>query len=142
MTTIYEDFTKLQEEFHETIENYPLFEEDITRIFDKDIKDIEDLLDKNDEYYIKKAYSKLEDVIKYIKDTSTDIKTLYRKYDTLVEKWEHINLTKDCPKEKIEYANKLMMESNKLIKEKNINSIKLAVDKLEDAIKEFRGYLK
>ena len=46
------EFDKLQDEFHETIEHFPLFEEMIDNIYDKDIKEIEDLLLKDDEYYL------------------------------------------------------------------------------------------
>ena len=84
MDYYYHEFEKLQEDFHEVMHDYPLFKEDIDKIYDVDIKEINELLEKNDEFYLKKAIRKLEDVIDYVKDTSTNIDKEYDEDDQII----------------------------------------------------------
>ena len=74
MDYYYKEFEKLQNEFHEVMHHYPLFSSMIDEIEKRDIREINDLLDKNDEYYLKSAIDKLKKLINYIKTTSENIK--------------------------------------------------------------------
>ena len=73
MDYYYHEFLELQKDFEKCLKDFPLFHEMIDEIYDNEIKEINELLEKNDEYYLKKAISKLQDVIDYIKKTSTNI---------------------------------------------------------------------
>lgn len=142
MERLVDDFNKLQEEFHETIENYPILEEDFNNIFDKEIKEIEELLDKNDEYYLKKAISKLEDLIKNIKDMSNDIKNIFNKYDSLTKVWNSMKITKEISSTLLDKINNQVKKSHDLINNKNYQDVKEAYKLLNKAIEELKEYTK
>lgn len=112
MDYYYHQINELHEDFEEALSKYPLFKEMIDNIFDRDIKEINELLEKNDEYYLKKAIDKLKDLIKYIKDTSEEIDKEYAKFDTLAKEWEQ--------KEIINIEEKELNEINSLVKKANI----------------------
>ena len=133
MDYYYKEFEKLQDEFHEVIHHFPLFQEMIDDIFDKDIKEINELLEKNDEFYLKKAISKLEDLIKYIKDTSTSIDSEYQKFDKLAKIWENktINVSSDV----LDKLNDKIKRSNSLIQSHNLKDLKEANKLLEEVLK-------
>ena len=132
-----EQFQKKQDEFHEVIEKYPLFSEMIDEIYDKQIKEINDLIEKNDEYYLKKAIRKLEDVIIYIKDTSTKINEAYEKFDLMAKEWEHLDLSNVGEKE-LELFNEQIKKANCLIMEHDIKSILEANRILNGILKKVR----
>ena len=133
MDYYYKEFEKLQDEFHEVIHHFPLFQEMIDDIFDKDIKEINELLEKNDEFYLKKAISKLEDLIKYIKDTSTSIDSEYQKFDKLAKIWESktINVSNDV----LDKLNDKIKRSNSLIQSHNLKDLREANKLLEEVLK-------
>ena len=128
-------FEKLQEDFHEVIHDYPLFKEIIDNIYDKDIKEIEDLVNKNDEYYLKKAIDKLERLINYIKDTSTKITLEYKKFDKLVSEWNKQEFI-DYSNEELDKINDKINKCNELIKSHDIKDIMEANNILEKLIKD------
>lgn len=142
MDNLIKDFNKLQEEFHETIENYPILEDDFNNIFDNDIKEIEELLDKNDEYYLKKANSKLEDLIKNIKEMSEDIKDIFDKYDSLTKIWNSLIIKKEISERTLDKINKQVSKSNELITRKNYKDVKEAYKLLNISVKELKDYAK
>ena len=142
MDSLIKDFNELQEEFHETIENYPILEDDFNDIFNYDIKEIEELLDKNDEYYLKKAISKLEDLIKYIKEMSEDIQDIFNKYDSLTKIWNELEIKKEISSNTLDKINKQVKLSNELINRKNYKDIKEAYKLLNKAVKELKEYTK
>lgn len=142
MEKLWIELENLQEEFHETIENYPILEEDFNKIFDKDLKEIEELLDKNDEYYLKKAISNLEDLIKYIKDMSFDIKNLFNQYDKLTKIWEDLEIKKEISESKLRKINNLVRKSTDLINSHNYKDVKESINLFELAIKELKEYTK
>ena len=82
------EFEKLHEELHEVRLHYPLFNEDIDEIEEIKIKEINELLAKNDEFYFKKAIDKMKDLINYIKQTSTSINSEYKTFDKLAKVWK------------------------------------------------------
>lgn len=135
MTSLVDDFNKKQEELHEVMENYPLFQEDIDHIYDVDIKEINDLLDKNDEYYLKKAIDKIDYLIAYIKDKSIEIEKLYQEFDKYAKEWENISFV-NIPKKELNDYNSRIEKVNKYIKSHKIKDIKYAVSEIEKIIKE------
>lgn len=137
MDYYYKELEKLQEEFHKVIHNYPLFSEDIDEIEKKDIKEINELLDKNDEYYLKSAISKLKDLINYIKTTSESIKKEYDKFDKLAGTWEKVILSNIDDKE-LSKINNEVRKANELIRSHNLKDISEANKILERLIKENR----
>jgi len=142
MEELWGDFEKIQEEFHEVIENYPIFEEDIEKIFDKDIHEVEELIEKNDEYYLKKAIRKLEDLIEYIKDTSDNINKLYKEYDKLTDIWNKLEIKKEISQRNLDRINEQVKRSNELIIAKNYEDVKEAVNLFSKTIKELKEYEK
>ena len=117
-----EEFLKLQKEFHDVMHDYPLFTETIKDIEEKNIKEINELLDKNDEFYLKQAISKLEDLINYIKNTSNMIKNEYQKFDKFASIWEKVKIVNVSEKE-LNEINKKVKKANELIKSHRIKDL-------------------
>ena len=137
MDYYYKEFEKLQEEFHETMHHYPIFSEMIQKIEERDIKEINDLLDKNDEFYLKQANSKLKSLIEYIKKTSESITREYAKFDKLASEWEKITIVNASERE-LDRINNQVRKSNELIKSHHLKDIEEANKILETLIKENR----
>ncbi len=131
------EFNDLQKEFIETIKNYPLFHEMIDEIYDKDLKEINELLEKNDEYYLKDAINKLKKLIYYIKDTSEKITKEYEVFDKYSCEWEKIKFT-NVDDKFLERINKKIQEANKYINHHNLADIKYANKIMYELLKEFR----
>ena len=129
------EFEKLQEEFHEVMHNYPLFKEIIDEIEEKNIKEINELLEKNDEYYLKKAIDKLKDLIKFIKNTSTCIKNEYEKYNKLALIWEKIKIH-DTSDIELAMINDRVNKANQLINSHEVKDLIEANKIMEVLIKE------
>ena len=135
----YKDFEKLQERFHEYMHEYPLFQEMIDKIYDRDIEEIHELLEKNDEYYLKKAISKLDNLNDYIKETSEEIDKQYKKYDSYAREWNDIgplNINEDV----LNDLNSRLKKANKLINCHNLEDIKEANRIMHSLIKEAKKY--
>ena len=139
MEYYHQEFENLQEEFHEVVHDYPLFKETIDEIYDNDIKEINELLDKDDEYYLKKAISKLKDLIKYIKDTSKSIDLEYEKFDSLAKTWDKIRVVND-DNEFLDRINTKVNKANELIKSHDLEEIKEANKIMESLIKEVQKH--
>ena len=131
------EFIKLEEEFHEVMHDYPLFSEDIKEIEEKQIKEINELLDKNDDFYFKKAIDKLKDLIDYIKKTSENIKKEYDMFDTLANTWENIKITNITNKE-LDNINDQVKKANELIKSHNVKDLEDANKIMEGLIKKYK----
>lgn len=129
-----QEFEKLQEDFHDTLHDYPLFQEMLDKIFDEDIEEIKDLLDKNDEYYLKEAIRKLERLIDYIKDTSENIKKEYDKFDTLAKKWKEKEFLNVTDKE-LDIINSKVKKANELIQSHDLSDIRNANKIMEELLK-------
>ena len=137
MDYYYKEFEKLQNEFHEVMHHYPLFSSMIDEIEKRDIREINDLLDKNDEYYLKSAIDKLKKLINYIKTTSENIKKEYDKFDKLAGTWETIKLV-NVDERELSRINSQVQKANELIKRQDLRDIKEANRILESLIKENR----
>ena len=123
---------KLQEELHDVMHHYPLFSEMIDEIFEKDIRDINELLEKNDEYYLKEANKKLSNLIDYIKTTSTKISKEYSKFDDNAKKWEKV-VIKNMDNGELEKINAKINEANELITHHDLSDIEM-VNKIMEKI--------
>ena len=132
------EFNDLQEEFHETLHKYPLFAETIDEIYEKDIKELNELLDKNDEYYLKKAISKLKDLINYVKDTSTSIKKEYSKFNKLANTWEKVRIVNVSEKE-LSAINHQIDKANELIGSHDLKDIIEANKIMESLLKDTKS---
>ena len=135
----YKDFEKLQERFHEYLHKYPLFQEMIDNIYDKDIEEIYELLEKNDEYYLKKAIKKLDNLNDYIKETSEEIDREYKKYDNYAKHWNDIGPL-NTSQNVLDDLNNRLQKANKLINNHNLSDIKEANEIMGKLIKEVKYY--
>ena len=125
------EFEELKKDFREYLKKYPLFQEMIDDIFDIDIKEINELLEKNDLFYLKKAINKMKDLNNYIKDTSLDIDRQYNKFNDLCNILDKINITN----QDIDKVNNNINKANNLIKSHNIKDLHEANQILEKIIK-------
>ena len=130
----YQDFLKLSDDFHDNMKNYPLFENMLDDM-DKDLDEINELLEKNDLFYLKKAIDKLEIINKFIVDTSKEITQIYHDYNDKSNEWSKLTIKEKTSKDLIDKANDYILKANSLIKEKDLNKIRRALTYLEDAIK-------
>ncbi len=135
MDYYYKEFDKLKEEFHEVMHDYPLFSETIRDIEEKDIKEINELINKNDEYYLKQANRKLSDLIDFINNTSTSIKEEYQKFDKLASIWEKVKIT-NVDDNELDAINSKVNEANRLINSHELKDLKEANNILERLIKD------
>ena len=129
------EFNDLQEEFHEVLHDYPLFSETIDDIYEKDIKE---LLEKNDEYYLKKAISKLKDIINYVKETSMSIKKEYSKFNKLANTWEKVRIVNVSDKE-LSIINHKVNKANELIGSHDLKDIIEANKIMESLLKDTKS---
>ena len=127
------EFAKLSEEFHEVMHEYPLFSEMIDDIEEHDIKEINELLGKNDEFYLKKAIEKLKKLIEYIKKMSSSINKEYETFDKLAGIWEKLELK--VSEEELKKINSQVKRANSLIKKHDLKSLVEANRIMEDLIK-------
>ena len=130
------EFNKLEEEFHETLHHYPVFEETIEEINEKDIKEINDLLDKNDEYYLKEAIDKLKNLIAYLKDMNYKVNKEYQLFDKYARIWEKIK-TLSVDEAELKKVNDDIRKANELIKSHNLKEIMEANSIMENLIKKY-----
>ena len=135
MDYYYHEFEKKQEEFEEILHKYPLFQEMLDDLYEHDIKEINEFLEKNDEFYLKKALSKLDDIIKYIKDTSMSIDKEYEKFDLYAKNWEQMNFDEFNQKE-LDKLNIKIEKANELIQSHDLKKIKEANKIMESLINE------
>ena len=137
MEYYHEKIKHLQDDFYDTLEEYPLFHEMIDEIYDRDIKEINELLEKNDEFYLKKVISKLEDVINYIKDTNRSINKEYDLFDKLSNRWQEIKINTYDDKY-LDEINSQVDKANKFIKSHNLEDIKEANKIMQELIKKLK----
>ena len=128
------EFNDLQEEFEKVLKDYPLFQEQIEDVYDNDIEEIHELIDKNDEFYLKKAIVKLKDVIENIKDKSQNIQKQYNLFDKQAKIWDKLTISNISDKELNNINNKIK-KANSLIKSHNLDELIEANNIMEDIIK-------
>ena len=127
------ELEKLQEEFHDVMHDYPLFKEMIDDIDEKNIKEINALIEKNDEYYLKEANKKLKSLIEYIKKTSEEIQKEYDKFDKLAKEWEQKRILDN--NDKLDIINAQIEKASELIQSHDLIKIKEANKILENVLK-------
>ena len=132
MNYYYQEFEKWQKEFHQALHDYPLFREMIDEIYDRDIKEINDWLDKNDEFYLKKAIDKLKDLVEYIKNTSSKIDSEYEKFDQLARLWDKSEI-KNLSEKELDNLNSQIEKANELIKSHDLKLI-IEANKIMESI--------
>ncbi len=134
MDYYYNELSKLQDEFHEVIHDYPLFSETLNDIENHQLVEINELLEKNDEFYLKKAIEKLKDLISYIKNTSDTIKKQYDIFDKLAKEWEKVEL--NCVDDsELNQINDEINKANELIKSHDIKDLEMANQIMEKLLK-------
>ena len=129
-------YLKLQHDFYDVLHDYPLFSEMIDSIFENEVKEINEFLEKNDEFYLKKAIDKLERLIDYIKKTSESINHQYTIFDTLARTWEQIELVGVSEKE-INMINDKVKKANELIGKHDLKSLIMANDIMDELVKKY-----
>ena len=129
------EFRKLQEEFHEVMHDYPLFSETLEDIEEHNIKDINELLEKNDEFYLKKAIAELKKLIEYVKSISTNITRQYEKFDKLAQVWEKIVIS-GVSEQQLNEINAKVRKANLLIEKHDIEALVEANQIMEELIKD------
>ena len=134
MDYYYHEFEKLEEEFHDVISHYPLFKEMIDDIEKNDIKEINELLENDDEFYLKKAIRKIKDLIAYVKKTSLRIDEEYQKFDKLAKEWEKKKFD-NLDDSSLKKINNQVKQANELIKSHDLNEIMEANKIMEKLLK-------
>ena len=130
-------FRKQEENFHETLEKFPIFIEDILKIEENDLKEINDLLEKNNDFYLKKAISKMDDLINYIKNRNIRINKEYQEFDKLTNIWNKLEI-KSKDDKYINNLNYRIQEANMLIKSHDLNDLISANKIMQDVLKEVK----
>ena len=139
MNYYYKEFEKLEDEFQQILKDFPLFKEDIDRIFDKDIKEINELLEKQDEFYLKKAINLLNSLIDYIKTTSKNIDSEYQTFNKLASLWEKTSISNMDSKD-LDKINSKIEKANEYIKSHNLKDLKYANKLMNEVLKEVNNY--
>ena len=142
MEELFLEFEKKQEEFHEVIEKHPLLIDDLNKIFDEDIEEIGKLLDKDDEYYLKKAIKNLTYLIEDVKEISTKTKKAFKRYEELTKIWGSIEINDKITEKTLNKLNDNVAMANELITGTNLKSAEEAVIIFEKTIKELKEYVK
>lgn len=140
MEKLFEELSKLEEKFKDTVEHYPLLHSQVDYVFDKKVPEIEELIDKNDEFYLKKAIRELDNLIDYIKEENSEIKKLYENFEKLSKTWDRMKLKVGTPKELIEEANDNLHKANDLINSQEKKDVKLALDYMNKAVNLLEDY--
>lgn len=131
----YNEINNLIEEMYETLKKYPITKENIDKIFEDDLVDIQKLIDTNDEYYLKKAITKLKDLIENIKEINYYTEKYYNELDSLINKWKKIKL--NVSKEEIDIINKNIKKCNELLDTGEINDVIEIIKILNKLIKKY-----
>ena len=130
---------ELEKKLHENLHEYSLFQEILDDIYDKRIPEIDKLLCKNEEFYIKEAINKLVKLNDYIKETSKDIDKQYKLYDKQAIEWNkytYINAEKII----VDSMNEKSKKANKLINSHRVSDLHEANKIMHDLINKAKYY--
>lgn len=130
---------ELEKKLHENLHDYPLFQEILDDIYDKRIPEIDKLLCKNEEFYIREAINKLVKLNDYIKETSKDIDKQYKLYDKQAIEWNkytYINADKYI----VDDLNEQSRKANKLINSHRVSDLHEANKIMHDLINKAKYY--
>lgn len=140
MEELYKDFEEANNKLHDVMHDYPLFKEDIDYIMEHDIKDINDLLERNDEYYLKKAIKQLNKLSDDLKTRSLLIDNLYDEFDKEVQKWNDGHLNRGISNSELDDINSYINKANDLINNHSVEDIKKAVELIKKANEKLKEY--
>ena len=130
---------ELEEKIHESLHEYPLFQETLDEIYEKRFPEIEKLLIKNEEFYIREAIKKLNKLNEYIVNTSKEIDKQYKLFDKQCIEWNkyvYINADKDI----VSSMNEKSHKANKLINSHKLEDLVEANKIMHDLINKAKYY--
>ena len=130
---------ELEKQLHENLHEYPLFQEILDDIYDKRIPEIDKLLCKNEEFYIKEAINKLVKLNDYIKETSKDIDKQYKLFDKQAIEWNKYNYI-NTDKATVDMMNEKSHKANKLINSHKVSDLHEANKIMHDLINKAKYY--
>jgi len=124
---------ELQDMIHENLHEYPLFQEMLDEIYNKKFPEIEKLLIKNEEFYIREAIKKLDKLNEYIVNTSKEIEKQYQIFDKQALEWNkytYINADQDI----VDRMNEQSKKANNLINSHKLEDLREANSIMKDLI--------
>ena len=130
---------ELEDKIHENLHDYPLFKEILDDIYDKRFPEIEKLLIKNEEFYIREAIKKLNKLNDYIVNTSKEIDKQYKLFDKQAIEWnKYIYI--DADQSIIDDMNDKSKKANKLINSHKLEDLIEANKIMKDLIYKAKYY--
>ena len=130
---------ELEDKIHENLHDYPLFKEMLDDIYDKRFPEIEKLLIKNEEFYIREAIKKLNKLNDYIVNTSKEIDKQYKLFDKQAIEWnKYIYI--DADQSIIDDMNDKSKKANKLINSHKLEDLIEANKIMKDLIYKAKYY--
>ena len=130
---------ELEHKLHENLHDYPLFQEILDDIYDKRIPEIDKLLIRNEEFYIREAIKKLNKLNDYIVDTSKDIDKQYKLFDKQAIEWNKITFI-NADKATVASMNERSHKANRLINSHNISDLHEANKIMHELINKAKYY--
>ena len=137
MNKLIDEFNKLEEELHHTMENYPLLKDDI-EIYSNRINKIEEMMNDSEEYYLGSINDQIKEIINDIKVRSEKTEKLYNEYQKLARIWEELEINKDIGENELDKINNSIKEANELITSDKYSDIIRAIEILEEQIKKLK----
>lgn len=137
MNKLIDEFNKLEEELHHTMENYPLLKDDI-EIYSNRINKIEEMMNDSEEYYLGSINDQIKEIINDIKVRSEKTEKLYNEYQELAKIWEDLEISKDISENELDEINHSIKEANELITGDKYSDIVRAKEILEEQIKKLK----
>lgn len=137
----YKIISDKQKELDDAFDNYPVFNEKLKSIEKYELKTINEYVNQDDTYSLKKAINLIDDLIKDIISTSLGIDECYKEYDSLSREWSKINEL-DTSQEEVDKINEKLHECNELIQSHELDDLKDACSGLRSLIKEAKRYQK
>ena len=137
MNKLIDEFNKLEEELHHTMENYPLLKDDI-EIYSNRINKIEEMMNDSEEYYLGSINDQIKEIINDIKVRSEKTEKLYNEYQKLAKIWEDLEISKDISENELDEINHSIKEANELITSDKYSDIIRAIEILEEQIKKLK----
>ena len=130
---------ELKKMIHENLHEYPLFQEDLDEIYNKKFPEIEKLLIKNEEFYIREAITKLDKLNDYIVSTSKEVDKQYDTFDKLARDWNKYTYI-DADEEIVARMNELSAKANRLISSHKLDDLREANRIMRDLISKAKYY--
>ena len=130
---------ELEHKLHENLHDYPLFQEILDEIYDKKLPEIDKLLIKNEEFYIREAIKKLDRLNDYIVETSKDIDKQYKLFDKQVSEWNKMAFI-NADRATVNSMNEKSHKANKLINSHRVSDLHEANKIMHELINKAKYY--